>query len=245
VSGTWHPDGCRCSGCRQPVARTPRPAAPRPVYRNAPRSHAWNCPCSRCAQVRARNRGNAGIIGPGLLIVGVVAVVGFWPAMVWHGEGGPSGTAWQWNIDSTIGCCIWWGSWVLLALIIWACRKYGSPPPPVRAHGTAPVLPAPCPHLGRVRVESVLDEDETVAWWCPDCEKTLDPGFKPPAPAADPAPATITPAGGYNWRWWCTCGRTRSGVAATEAAMLAAVRRCTTGHQWAGHRWQYEWKGVG
>ena len=67
TGGTWHPDGCRCSGCRQPAARYPapsrRPAASQPVYRR-PRSHAYACRCPRCAGALRRNKGNYGIIGP-------------------------------------------------------------------------------------------------------------------------------------------------------------------------------------
>jgi hypothetical protein len=143
VSGVWHPDGCRCSGCRQPAAYPPA-RQPRPVYSSRPRSHAYNCPCARCVQVRSRNGGGVGIIVPAFLACLVVMVAGFWPAMVWHGEGGPTGTAWQWNVDSTIGCCLWWGSWAVIALIVWACRKFGYPdPPPVRAHGADPAPPGP------------------------------------------------------------------------------------------------------
>jgi hypothetical protein len=209
--GVWHPDGCRCSGCRTPAARTPaapRPAAPRPVYRSAPRSHAYNCPCNRCVQVRAQNKGGVGILLPAALIIGVVTVVGFWPAMVWHGDGGPTGTAWRWNIDSTVAELTYFGAIAFVTVVIWLCRKYAymaGPDPTAlpqpdrwwegpeyqraalkqaaKRPAGEPLLPRPpdtpiCLHRNAIRVESVLDKDQTVAWWCPDCEETLDPGFR-------------------------------------------------------------------
>jgi hypothetical protein len=205
--GVWHPEGCRCSGCRQIAPRAPvrntgyparRPVAARPVYRYAPRSHAYSCQCSRCVQVRARNKGNAGIIGPGLLVIGLVAVVGFWPAMVWHGEGGPSGTAWEWDIHSTIACCVWWSLTIvplLIAAIVEAHKKKRAlhpplprpspPPPPWPGAGSTPPPAAPpaaatgrpwCSHAGAEPVDLVTGE--RVAWLCPDCGTRLDAGFK-------------------------------------------------------------------
>jgi hypothetical protein len=47
-----------------------------------------------------------------------------------------------------------------------------------------PVVKAPdgpvCLHRDAVRVDSVLDRDKTVAWWCPACETQLGAGFIPP-----------------------------------------------------------------
>jgi hypothetical protein len=45
-----------------------------------------------------------------------------------------------------------------------------------------PVVKVPdgpvCVHRDAVRVDSVLDRDKTVAWWCPACDTQLDPGFR-------------------------------------------------------------------
>jgi hypothetical protein len=208
TGGVWHPAGCRCSGCRPVAPRAParntgyqparRPASARPVYRSAPRSHAGYCQCSRCVQVRAQNKGNYGIIGPGFLIICAVAVLGFWPAMVWHGEGGPSGTAWQWDVHSTIGCLVYWG--VLIFVCVLArhgnrASRPASPQPPLvppvppswPGAGWTPPPAAPpaaatgrpgCQHAGAVPVDLVTGE--RVAWLCPDCGTQLDAGFRSP-----------------------------------------------------------------
>jgi hypothetical protein len=186
-----HADPCKCPCCgsagpcycfrNRPPAR-PRntgyqPARQSPVYRR-PRSHAYSCRCPRCVQrAPAMRNGDFGIIGPGLL---VVAVIGFWPAMVWHGEGGPAGTAWEWNINSTIGCCVWWGLTIvpfLIAAIVSAYRKRAPrmpprPRPPVPPLPPEGYIPPPsassgCPHGGAVPVDLVTGE--RVAWLCPDC----------------------------------------------------------------------------
>ena len=97
-----------------------------PVYRRA-RSHAYACRCPRCRQrAPSMRNGDFGIIGPALLVIAVVAVIGFWPAMVWHGYGGPTGTAWRWDIHSTVGCCVWWSVTIVplvIAAIVDACKK--------------------------------------------------------------------------------------------------------------------------
>jgi hypothetical protein len=128
-------------------------------------------------------KGNPGVIGPLLVIAGAVALLGFWPAMVWHGQTATGG--WRWDDRSTAACCIWWAACALFFVLGWA-NEQGKhrlpPPPPVRT----PVPPGPsplpaCAHGDAVRVGSVLDEDETVAWWCPACETRLDAGFAPPS----------------------------------------------------------------
>ena len=147
-------------------------SGPRPVYRHAPRSHAHNCPCNRCVQVR-RNRGGVidtyGIIAPALLIIGVIAVVGFWPAMVWHGQTDTGG--WRWDIHSTIGCLIWWGLIVVplaVACVIDAGRKRrlaGAPQSAAEAVSKARALAAGLPEgfspeeeLAVIRAELRRDE---------------------------------------------------------------------------------------
>jgi hypothetical protein len=164
------------------------------VYRHAPRSHAYNCPCNRCVQVRGRNKGNYGIIGPGLLILGIGWIVLCWPALAWHGQTDTGG--WRWDIHSTVACLIWWGIIVVplaVAAGIDVNRKRkltGTPQPGVQAISKArakppePLIPRPpdtpiCLHHGAVRVESVLDWDVTWHCWCPDC----DPDGKTPLPA--------------------------------------------------------------
>ena len=180
--GTWHPGGCRCSGCRPPAARTatrPRPVSPRPVYRYAPRSHVYNCPCDRCVQVRGqRNTSSGAIIWPVLIVLGLVSAgvgalakaIGQHPAQV----------------------AAWAGSIAILGLLTWgivvinrredrrvAARRLAplsGPPmaamPP--ASPSAQLIPHPpdtpiCLHLGAVDVKTLptpLGAPETVAWLC-------------------------------------------------------------------------------
>jgi uncharacterized membrane protein len=71
--------------------------------------------------------GDYGIIGPLLLVIAVVAVLGFWPAMVWHGQTDTGG--WRWDIHSTIGCLVWWGLTIVpltIAVIVDVHRKRRS-----------------------------------------------------------------------------------------------------------------------
>jgi hypothetical protein len=220
--GTWHPAGCRCSGCRPRTASQP-PRSPRPVYAYKPRSHAYNCRCSRCTQVRARNKGNAGIIGPGLVVIFVVALVGFWPAMVWHGEGGPTGTAWEWNVDSTVGCCIWWGIWVLGLTVAFVSASAGrrrairaedraSAARVAAAQAVAAARPleaatAPCKHPNAVPVDN--DMLGRLAWWCPDCETQLSPGDICQHPNAVPSVSQWEP--GVIFGYYCPDCETRLG----------------------------------
>ena len=123
-----------------------------PVYRYPPRSHASTCRCPRCLPFRPRPGAGGtieryGLIGPLLLWGGIIAVIGFWPAMVWHGEGGPTGTAWRWDIHSTIGCLIWWGLVIipLAAAVLRGRYRSRHPQPPAQV---APPHPAPAPPSG-------------------------------------------------------------------------------------------------
>ena len=76
-----------------------------PIYRR-PRSHSYACRCPRCTpQGDAVSR--YGIIGPVLLFGGIAAVIGFWPAMVWHGYTATGG--WRWDIHSTVAELAYWG----------------------------------------------------------------------------------------------------------------------------------------
>lgn len=117
------------------------PGGKRPVYRYPPRSHASNCPCSRCAQFRSRPPSGGGW---GILIPAVIAfLIGFWPFIFWHGckYGGSglsacgSGSDWTWSAQTWIACGIWWGVIaipVTVALVAKgsANRKLPKPPPP-------------------------------------------------------------------------------------------------------------------
>lgn len=165
--------------------------------------------------------GDYGIIGPGLLIIGVIAVVGFWPAMVWHGQTDTGG--WRWNIDSTIGCCVWWSFTVLplvIAAIVDVHRKrkaimaqYTAQEALARAEQLAaeaekvPEHPA-CQHLDAIRVESSLDRNKTLAYWCPDCEAQLGEDF-----GRLMRPCCGTPAGTDHWR---TCPQWRGDPSSTD-----------------------------
>jgi hypothetical protein len=141
--GVWHPDGCRCSGCipaRQVVIRQeyPSPGPPR-----TPQQHP------RKPSPRKQSAGDYGIIGPLLLIVIPVILVGFWPVMVWHGYGGPTGNDWRWDIHSTVAESVYIGLIALFSLLIWAVNR-------------PPKLPrAPRDLRGSIRrVWEAIDEDE-------------------------------------------------------------------------------------
>src|SRR5512135_3106607 len=102
----------------------------------------------------------------------IIAVVGFWPAMVWHGYTDAGG--WRWDIHSTIAEAVYFGVVAFIVTLVWLGNR-GSrpavPPPPTMP--PAPPLPRPrrapaCRHPRAVRVENIMDPDETVAWLCPD-----------------------------------------------------------------------------
>jgi len=76
-------------------------------------------------------KGDYGLIGPLVLFGGLFAVIGFWPAMVWHGEGGPTGTAWRWDIHSTAGCLVWWFVLACVLVPAWADARSRRAKPPV------------------------------------------------------------------------------------------------------------------
>jgi len=159
----------------------PKSGGNRPVYRYAPRSHVYNCPCNRCVQVRERNKGDWGGIGTVFLICLIVMVVGFWPAMVWHGQNATGG--WRWDVHSTIGCCIWWGSWLIVVFAFGVSNKSarGRPPRPpkgrlpveVMPYGSSWRPPAPQPKPSGCR------HLNAVPWWnrCPDCDEQLPEDF--------------------------------------------------------------------
>ena len=53
----------------------------------------------------------------------VIMIAGFWPAMVWHGEGGPTGTAWRWDIHSTIAELVYAGVAGFIVFLCWAGNR--------------------------------------------------------------------------------------------------------------------------
>ena len=136
---------------------------------------------------RRQQGGDYGIIGPLVLIVFAVALVGFWPVMVWHGYGGPTGTAWRWDIHSTIAEGTYLGVIGFIALMCWLGTRPAKIAPPkgrLRVEATTPeqlrpppasVCVPPCYHLDAVPVD--LSTGERVAWWCQACETQLGEGF--------------------------------------------------------------------
>jgi hypothetical protein len=101
-----------------------------------------------------------GIMGPAFVIFLIVAVTGFWPAMVWHGYGGPSGTSWRWDIHSTIAEAVYWGCIAFVVFLCWLGSR----------------VPANRPPRGRLMVEA------TVAG-APEVAEGLDDGGAAQGPA--------------------------------------------------------------
>jgi hypothetical protein len=231
VSGVHHPPGCRCPGCL-PSQYVMRPAASqRPVG----------------TVTRPARKGG---ISPSIVIWG--GLIGGWlflgwPAYVWHGENATGG--WAWDSHSTIACCIWWGI-LLLGFLIYgmATGKLGPGPIPEPAQrAPLPLSVAKCAakgHPGAVPVESALDKDTTVAWWCPSCETQLDVGWNP---ANAGIPSSENPLGGWvRWSWHCTCRQSRSSLAPSEAAAKTIIDRSIADHvaimPGFPHQYEYEWE---
>jgi len=187
--GTWHPDGCRCSGCRpsrnaprnRPATYPPR-AQPgtknggnRPVYRYPPRSHTASCLCPRCVQCRNRPSPSSGLIAFDfgcLTVILAIAGIGALIKFLAHMPGFLSRlTAETWL---TIGVCA--GALVLIGFVARAAstravrppkgrlRVEATPQPPSPSLPVAP-QPPPCYHLNAVPVD--LSNGERVAWLCP------------------------------------------------------------------------------
>jgi hypothetical protein len=166
-----------------------------PVYRRL-RSHAYSCRCPRCTPQGGFVDRN-GIIGPGFLILCVVAVIGFWPAMVWHGYGGPTGTAWRWDIHSTIAEAVYFGAIGFIVFLCWlGNRPAQRGPRPPRGPLPVEVLRPPppsvvarpvCLHLNAVKVNSAVPGlDLTYRCWCPACETALPATFRYPCCGGEP-----------------------------------------------------------
>ena len=54
----------------------------------------------------------------GLLLLVLSALFSCWPALVWHGRGGPTGNDWRWDTHSTVACSIWWGFMLVVGVIV-------------------------------------------------------------------------------------------------------------------------------
>ena len=198
------------------------PVTPAPLGKWSPLREAYytqytqgmsNHPGRRPAADPPSLSGEWGIIVPAVLIVGAVALLGFWPVMVWHGYTDTGG--WRWDIHSTVAELTYWGVIGFIALLYRADHKpdrTAAPPKPKRERAWPPpkyVPPAPrlpdgfdppsaalappaprCHHLDAVPVD--LSTGERVAWWCEACETQLDAGFGRLArPCCGSAPGTL------------------------------------------------------
>ena len=95
----------------------------RPINSNHGDAYQCRCGsvfCPRCGK-SARDREGWGVIEPLLLIGGAIAVFGFWPAFVVHGQTDTGG--WRWDVHTTIACGVWWGVIALFTFIIWAGHR--------------------------------------------------------------------------------------------------------------------------
>ena len=140
--------------------------------------------------------------------------MGFWPVMVWHGEGGPTGTDWRWDIHSTVAEAVYLGVVGFVVLMAWlGNRPAGRLRPPkgrLRVEATTPeqlapppasiiVTPPSCCHLDAVPVD--LSTGERVAWWCEACETQLDEDFgRLVRPCCGSAPGTPHVYNCPNWK---------------------------------------------
>jgi hypothetical protein len=148
---------------------------------------------------RAPGQGDWGIAVPFFAGLMIVALVGFWPAMVWHGYGGPTGNDWRWDIHSTIAEAVYLGVIGFIAVLVVAGnrpartavkpKRERSWPPPKYVPPPSVAVPPACRHLSAVPVD--LSTGERVAWWCEACETQLDEAFGRLArPCCGSAPGT-------------------------------------------------------
>ena len=169
----------------------------RPVYRYAPRSHVYNCPCSRCVQVRSRRTAGGDLIAFDLGCLGVAAIFlvigGIGAGITWlvKHPGADGHAALEFGVPAGI-----------LAVSIWAVVYFnrhernrplptrlpvgavpptkppaGAPPRPKRPSPSLPIAPQRplCQHVNAEPVK--LSTGETVAWVCPDCPAKLSDEF--------------------------------------------------------------------
>jgi hypothetical protein len=163
----------------------------------------------------------------GLLIAGGVTVILLtgiiWlatePLRIWHvtgADGQPHPDTATWIAYGISGALL---VSLLVFISVYASnrRPAATPPPSVReALGIAGTLPPLCHHPGAVRVESAVDPDQTLAWWCPACKTQLDPGFM----AAELTPDSTWPAIRRPWKTGCLCASCRAGLPCQKEARL-------------------------
>jgi hypothetical protein len=169
-----------------------------PVYRT--RNHAYSCRCGRCPQSRP---GDWGLIGPLILIFFVVALVGFWPVMIVHGQTDTGG--WRWDIHSTYAELAYAGGVGFVALMIWlgnrpAKTRVAAPVTPERLRPPPPsVVTRPvCLHFRAVKVDSVSDRTLIYRCWCPDCDTALPAAFRFSCCGTEPGNGTMPARHMYN-----------------------------------------------
>jgi hypothetical protein len=107
----------------------PAPASRRQPARLPPsRNHAYSCRCPECAP-GGRRIEDAGAAGPWILLGFILLIIGFWPAMVWHGQ----------IIHAIMGVAVRWGFIGFCFLLRWYAQTQ-VPPQNVRDQ-CLPVLP--------------------------------------------------------------------------------------------------------
>jgi len=84
----------------------------------------YNEAMNQPSRPRIPGQGDWGIAIPALLIAFAVALVGFWPAMVWHGYTDTGG--WKWDIHSTIAELVYFGVAGFIAVLIFLGNRKGS-----------------------------------------------------------------------------------------------------------------------
>ena len=84
--------------------------------------------CVMSQPVRQRPRppaqGDWGIAIPFFAGLMVIALLGFWPAMVWHGYTDTGG--WKWDIHSTVAEAVYFGVMAFIAALIVLGNRKGS-----------------------------------------------------------------------------------------------------------------------
>ena len=168
----------------------------RPVYRYAPRSHVYNCPCNRCVQVRSRRTGGGDLIKFDMGCLGVLLVAWLISVVV-------AGIGWAVKNGGEIGhvTLAVVPPVAILVVTVWAViffnrrqdrrelARLAAPPtkppagPPPRPKRPSPSLPNPpqprlCLHRNAVRVGSAVNGTVILENWCPDCENTLGAAFR-------------------------------------------------------------------